>query len=59
MTAPTATRLRCCAMMPGPGPGPGPGSRPATSRQGEAAMVCLLLIGMIYQHSVINYKHSS
>ena len=35
------------------------GSRPETSRHREADMVCLLLLGMIYQHFVINYIHRS
>ena len=33
------------------------GSRPGTSGLREATMVYLLLLGMMYQHSVINYTH--
>ena len=35
------------------------GSRPGTSGLREATMVYLLLLGMMYQHSVINYIHRS
>ena len=52
MTA-AAGLLRCFAMTPPQKTG----SRPGTSRHRETAMVCLLLIGMMYQHSV-NIDHN-